>query len=155
MNCNSPQTLVATVTPASAATEERTIPESVFRRVLKNFMKPPLVDVVVREPENYKTTIPEEPFGLKREFWTEILQCMSSTKDEAYTMMLYQEDLVVDGESYDGFFDYFTDFGALLSDHFAHNDDAIHFEDFCDCVKKTLPLILGSKLQYNLLQFRK
>ena len=101
----------------------------------------PELDLVVNAPEDYGN-IPKEPFGLKREFWDEILKCSSSTDDGAYTLMLYQDQLV--DCSYKGFMDYFRRFAGLITDHFTLKE-TINYGVFYEYVKRALPLMLGSK----------
>ena len=122
-------------------TEEKMIPATIFRDVLKHFVKQPQLDIIINAPEIFRKKIPENPFGLSNNFWLEIMQCMSSTADEKYTLMLFPDQNI---DVHQGFFDYFNKFGGLISDHFTRDEDKIHFEAFYEYVKSSLPLILGS-----------
>ena len=139
--------LVATVTPFPlSALENNATPVKIFREVLRKFVKSEFeLDMAVSAPEKFRVHIPDMPFGLCKNFWSDIMCCLGTSMQYSrkYSLMLFQDQFL---DTYRGFFDYFTAFGELLNAHLSGNDKVIDYLSFCEIVKKSIPLLIGSKL---------
>ena len=112
------------------------------RKALQHFIPSYEVTMLIQDVDNYKKTIPSDPFGLCKEFWSEIMACMGQISDSSktYTLMLFPDQWL---ETPKFFMDFFGKFGSALNECFDENEGKIDLKSFSDVVKKTLPLLLG------------